>query len=297
MTSTDYNIPAEAVTAADGVRLPLRSWLPDSEPEAVLLALHGFNDYSYSFEGAGPHWSGLGLAVYAYDQRGFGAAPDPGVWPGTGALTDDLVQAAAQVRSRHPGLPFFLVGESMGGAVVMAALGQDLLNDVDGIILVAPAIWGRATMNPFYRVALHLGMVNVPEMTVTNRWLKIKPSDNLEVLDQLEKDPLVIHETRIDALHGMVNLMDEALKAAPGIDEPLLILYGHNDEIIPRKATGVMLGKLKGEPLIALYPDGYHLLLRDLQAKVVMDDVAAWVMDQEAVLPSGAEAEADALFD
>ena len=185
----------------------------------------------------------------------------------------------------------------MGGAVVMAALGQDLLNDVDGIILVAPAIWGRATMNPFYRVALHLGMVNVPEMTVTNRWLKIKPSDNLEVLDQLEKDPLVIHETRIDALHGMVNLMDEALKAAPGIDEPLLILYGHNDEIIPRKATGVMLGKLKGEPLIALYPDGYHLLLRDLQAKVVMDDVAAWVMDQEAVLPSGAEAEADALFD
>ncbi len=35
--------------AADGVSLPLRKWLPQGEVKAVILALHGFNDYSNAF--------------------------------------------------------------------------------------------------------------------------------------------------------------------------------------------------------------------------------------------------------
>src|SRR5690349_7123563 len=34
--------------AADGQVLPLRKWLPQGEVKAVILALHGFNDYSNS---------------------------------------------------------------------------------------------------------------------------------------------------------------------------------------------------------------------------------------------------------
>ena len=38
----------------DGLALPLRAWLPeDGAPRAVVLALHGFNDYSKAFEAAG----------------------------------------------------------------------------------------------------------------------------------------------------------------------------------------------------------------------------------------------------
>src|SRR3546814_15118199 len=81
-----------------------------------------FNDYSNAFADSGPALAAQGLEVYASDQRGFGEAPHRGLWPGVEALPGDLTTAAGLLRQRHPDLPLYLLGESMGGAVVLAAL-------------------------------------------------------------------------------------------------------------------------------------------------------------------------------
>ena len=100
----------EALVMADGARLPLYRWLPADKPRAVILALHGFNDYANAFAEPAAHWAREGIAVYAYDQRGFGAAPHPGRWAGTAALVDDLEAAAALLGARHRDAPLFLLG-------------------------------------------------------------------------------------------------------------------------------------------------------------------------------------------
>jgi acylglycerol lipase len=136
------------MVSADGSTLPLRRWLPQGEPRAVVLALHGFNDYSKAFAGPGAAWAKDGIATYAYDQRGFGAAPGRGRWPGAKRLTGDAETAAKLLRQLYPGIPVYLLGESMGGAVaILAAAGHNGAPrlDVDGVILVAPAVWGRQT--------------------------------------------------------------------------------------------------------------------------------------------------------
>src|SRR3546814_3307728 len=76
---------------ADGTTLPLRHWAPPegTAPHGVVLALHGFNDYSNAFADSGPALAAQGLEVYAYDQRGFGEAPHRGLWPGVEALTGE----------------------------------------------------------------------------------------------------------------------------------------------------------------------------------------------------------------
>jgi alpha-beta hydrolase superfamily lysophospholipase len=289
-------IDAGAVVTADGVRLPLRVWLPQRRPRAVLVALHGFNDYGNSFASPAETWAAAGLAVYAYDQRGFGANIEPGVWPGTDALVDDLAEVTKAVRERHPGAPLYLVGVSMGAAVARAALARRRVPEARGAVLVAPAVWGRETMNVFYRAALWAAAHTVPWLKVTGHGLDITPSDNVEMLRALGEDPLVIKETRIDALWGMVNLMDAALAAAPTIDKPLLILYGARDEIIPKEPTARMLCPLEGRYRVAVYAEGYHMLLRDLQAEVAHRDVAAWIESAGRPLPSGAEADARDFF-
>ena len=43
-----------------------------------------------------------------------------------------------------------------------------------------------------------------------------------------------------------------------------------------------------------LYPDGFHMLTRDLQAEVVHRDIAAWILDRDAAVPSGFEVSHDA---
>jgi alpha-beta hydrolase superfamily lysophospholipase len=113
----------------------------------------------------------------------------------------------------------------------------------------------------------------------------------------LGRDPLVIKATRIDAMHGLVNLMDTALEEAAGFKTPALILYGERDEIIPKTPTRMMLARMpeitRKIRRVALYKDGYHMLLRDLKAEVAWRDIVGWIADPEKPLASGADTDAE----
>ena len=218
------------------------------------------------------------------------------MWPGIKALVDDLRAMTARLRARHPETPLYLLGASMGGSVIMVAMTGAAAPAVDGLILSGPAVWGRATM-PFYqRWALAVAAHTVPWLTVTGRGLNILASDNIEMLRNLGRDPLVIKETRIDTIHGLVNLMDAAFDAAPRLQAPALILYGENDEVIPKEPTEQMIARLpaggRGDQRVALYEKGYHMLLRDLQAETVWRDIVGWIEDPARPLASGADSHA-----
>ncbi len=269
-----------AIVTADQAELPLHIW-PAEKPKAVILALHGFNDYGTFIKAAGAFFAEQGVQVYAYDQRGFGRGPNPGFWPGRDALADDVRSAAGLLRARHPGVPLYLLGASMGGAVIMTAVTSVPKPDVDGVILAAPAVWGRATM-PFYqRWALALTSHTLPWLQLSGRGLNIKPSDNVPMLRALGRDPLIIKETRVDAIWGLVNLMDDALAAAERLETKALILYGNKDEVIKAKPTEMMLARLpaasKDRRTLKRYDTGYHMLLRDLRAETVWRDILRWM--------------------
>lgn len=281
------------IATADGTRLPLRAW-PAESPKAVILALHGFNDYSNAFEEPGKYWAARGVATYAYDQRGFGRGADAGRWAGAPTYIDDLRAAAALLRARHPGVPLYALGESMGGAITMMAMTDARPPDIDGAIFVAPAVWDRSHM-PFYQTwALWIASNTLPWMQLSAKGLDILPSDNIEMLRKLSADPLVIKSTRIDTIRGLVDLMDDAFAAAPKLTTPSLLLYGARDEVVPEKPTLAMMASLprNGRHRIAIYSRGYHMLLRDLQGQAVWDDILAWIAAPRAALPSGADAAA-----
>jgi acylglycerol lipase len=277
----------------DGTRLPLRRWLPDTTPHAVIVTLHGFNDYSNAFGEIGPRLAENGIATIAYDQRGFGASEQAGDWPGGEQLRADARAAITAARAAHPGARVYAMGESMGGAVLMSAWSDAAL-DTDGLILVAPAVWGRATMPLYQSMSLWLFAHTMPWLPLSGQGIERSPSDNVEMLRALGKDPLVIKNTRVDSVWGIVNLMDEALDAAATFDAPALLLYGANDDIVPPEASRQMLASLPDVPdsqrRIAVYEDGYHMLLRDLQGDVVLRDILSWIEDPGQKLPSGADA-------
>lgn len=274
-----------AIIARDGARLPLRIWAADGgAPRAVILALHGMSDYSNAFAMPATVWARAGIATIAYDQRGFGESANPGLWAGAAVMRQDLDDAVHAARARYPGVPLFVLGESMGGAVVLTALASAAPPAVDGAILVAPAVWSRSDMPLSYRAALFLAAHLLPGMILSNsdagRVVTVIPSDNYPMLRAMARDPLVQKQSRIATLYGLVNLMDEARQADPAAPPPLLLLTGAHDQVIPRPPTDAVIAALGTKARVRRYPDGYHMLLRDLEGDRVSADVAAWVLEQ-----------------
>lgn len=289
-TVREPGLTDDAFVADDAHVLPLRRWMPQHEaPEAVIIAVHGFNDYSRAFDGPGTRLAGKNLAVYAYDQRGFGNTQAQGIWAGHHNLTDDLAQMARLVKARHPEAPLYLLGESMGGAVVISTLAAHDLPEVTGAILSAPAVWGSHTMNRFYRSSLWLLAHTTPAEKFTGKGLKILASDNIPMLQEMGRDPLVIKETRIDAIYGIVHLMDRAFEDIAKVQKPMLVLYGANDQVIPPHPVLEAVRRTAAPHDFAFYPEGYHMLLRDLGAETVLNDIAGWVKEGHGPLPSGYE--------
>jgi acylglycerol lipase len=289
------------LVADDGTHLPMRLLMPrgpgnrPAPVEAVIVAVHGFNDYSTAFEMPAEVWSRNGIATLAYDQRGFGANADPGRWPGEATLCRDLATAVKLARQRFPDRPVYVLGESMGGAVVLDtfATGHGVAARPDGLILVAPAVWARTTMPLLNRVALWATARVIPDMTFTGRGLGVVASDNYPMLRRLGRDPLFIKATRVDSIYGLTDLMDDALASAPYDKLPSLVLYGANDEVIPKDPMRELIASLPditdGSQRLAYYHGGWHMLLRDLEGPVVAEDVIAWIHDHDAALPSGAD--------
>jgi acylglycerol lipase len=284
------DLRGDYIQTADGTLLPLRSWLPAGKPKAVIVGLHGMNDYSKSFAMPARRWQMQGIATYAYDQRGFGNTPQRGVWPGIDRMVGDFATAVALVRRRHPGVPVYASGTSMGGGVVLAAMARADAPKLDGIILEAPAVWSRATMPIYYTATLWVAAHTIPQFQLTGREVRRIASDNREVLLDLGRDPYVLKGARVDTLYGVVDLMDAAYAAAAHVKVPVLLLYGAKDQIIPKAPVEAVAKRLPdGLKRVALYEQGWHLLYRDLQAETVHRDVAAWIADRAAPLPSGAD--------
>lgn len=286
-------IQANAFVVQDGARLPMLRWLPQDEPWAVVVALHGMNDHKAAFHLAGPHWAERGIAVYAYDQRGFGGAPGRGVWAGEGLMTEDLRTVVALIRGRHPGAIIAVAGESMGGAVAVAAFASDRPPAAERLVLLAPAVWGWSSQSLLHRAGLWAAArfmgetaVEPPDWAVRD----IRASDNTIELLRMGRDPEMIFSTRFDTLAGLVDLMETASRDLGRTRVPTGLFYGAHDQIIEDRPMALALERAGDPPNLrtAFYADGWHLLNRDRQALAVYADVEAFLRDPGVSFPSGA---------
>jgi acylglycerol lipase len=268
----------------DGARLAVRSWLPDGPPRAVMLGLHNFGDHGAAFGLAGPWLARQGFAVHAYDMRGFGTSEPRGIWAGGETLIEDLRDAVRVLAGVHAGVPLFLLGESLGGSVALAALSQDDGLPVAGLILCAPAVREGVPLRGAHDAAVRIGAHALP-------WLAIdyprgnKPWQEPSEAERLAKDPLIVREIRVDTYWGVIELVNQATDRASLVRTPTLLLYGKRDRTVPRVAIKRLARRLAGPLMTVYYPRRHHLLLHEREAEEVFADIGAWVtsrLEQEA---------------
>ncbi len=262
----------------DGSSLYYQAWTPSqSRPRAVLVNLHGLGDHSGLYPNLASYIPARGVALYAYDMRGNGRSPGQRAylrrWQ---EYREDLQAFVARVREWEGDLPLFLLGNSLGGLVVLD-YALDHAAGLAGVIAAAPP----------------LGPIGVPPvlMALGRVMSRIMPRFSLRVgmdLTGLARDPAVRETLLADPFfhrRGTARLSTEVTAAIARVHQrvadlsvPVLILHGSADRLVPPDGSRSFFAKVRyPDREFREYPEAYHALFADINHDEVLGDLERWL--------------------
>ena len=205
---------------------------------------------------------------------------------------EDIKEKVLNLKKENPKKDIFLMGESMGGAILISLLNSEKNLPIEGVILVAPALWNFTERNFFKSLSLNLISKIFPNLSLSGKGIiKIKASNNLEMLKELSKDPLFVHKPKIKSLYGVVKLMDKSYNdAILFFKKPkykTLLLVPINDQVVPRKPLidllkdPVIKDNVEKRVDLAVYKSSYHMILRDINSELILRQVKNWIKGEE----------------
>ncbi|MBW2353083.1 MAG: lysophospholipase [Deltaproteobacteria bacterium] len=262
-------------------------WLPEMEPKAVLLVVHGLAEHSGRYMNLVNHLVPLGYAVYGLDHVGHGRSEGARVYVRRfHDFTDTLGIFSRMIREIHPGRPLFLVGHSMGGLIAAIYL-LDHQEEFTGAVLSGPGVKIPDNISPvtillgrfFSAVMPKVGLISLDAEGV---------SRDKAVVKAYLGDPLVYTgKTTARLAAELLRAMKRVEAEAAGITLPLLIVQGGKDRLVNPDGAR-MLHKRVGSPdkTLRIYEGLYHEVFNEPEHPKVLDHVEEWletrVLDLEA---------------
>ena len=108
--------------SAQGCMLETRLWIPQGEPRGVVQLVHGMAEHIARYDATAKRLNEAGFLVVGHTQLGHGPKAETLGWfapkDGWDALIEDVHALREATQKAHPGLPYFLLGHSMGSFVV-----------------------------------------------------------------------------------------------------------------------------------------------------------------------------------
>jgi alpha-beta hydrolase superfamily lysophospholipase len=274
--TTLANNREETIDSTKGIRIFVRSWIPESAPRAVVVICHGLNSHSGQYRWPSEQLCASGLAVYALDLRGRGKSE------GERFIVEDLQDWASDVaatvklaKSRHTGLPVFLLGHSAGG-VTSATYVLDNQSELAGFIcedfafqVPAPG-FALTAITWLSHIAPHL-----PALKLKNEDFSRDPT----AVEALNNDPLTANEVQpVVTVAALVRADERLHDGFPSITLPLLILHGTGDKITLQRGSEFFHETAGStDKTLKLYEGHYHDLLDDYGKEDVMAEIKAWI--------------------
>jgi acylglycerol lipase len=256
-------------------------WLPEGEPRAVLLIVHGLAEHCGRYANVVDHFVPRGYAVYGVDHVGHGKSGGARVHVKQFAdFTEVVRRYLGMVRHWQTGKPLFMVGHSLG-ALICAVYLLDHQADLAGAVLSGPLVKVPASISPMTVILSRLLSVLLPKLGVAGVDAKGVSRDPA-VVDAYVNDPLVYTgkttaRLGCETLKAMRHVADEA----PRITLPLLVLQGREDRLVPPDGAE-MLHRAVGsaDKTLKVYDGLHHEIYNEPEHPRVVGDVQAWIEER-----------------
>jgi alpha-beta hydrolase superfamily lysophospholipase len=268
----------------DRTPLFIRRWAPAKEPppSATVVLAHGYAEHSGRYEALANRLGWRGLALVAYDQRGYGrSGGSPALVRSFDEYVADLHAVVQHARRDPAAHPLFLMGHSMGGAVVLLyVLGHGARPA--GLVLSSPLL-RLPTPRPIRPAARLIG-----------RLAPALPTLHLE-RDAVSRDPDVVAAARDDPLcyTGRIRARTgaEMLRAtrrlraeAHRLERPFLLFHGTADRVTDPDGSRALYARAGStDKTLTLYDGFYHETFNDPGGARVLADVTDWFDDRVGV--------------
>ena len=282
-----------------------------TEIKATLLVVHGMSEHSGRYADFAQFLADKGIAVATYDQLGHGktvkSASELGFFGEehpVQSLLKDVIVMADSLKAKHPEVPHFIMGHSMGSFIVRTVMKHHS-QDFAGAILM-----GSADADPLTKVMLPINkllakvapkrpntvfakaMNKIFNSKLDNRisssdfaWL----SENQASIDAYEADPLAGFNFTNNGYMTLFNLMESALNKnwanTIAKDFPMLFVSGKNDPVGNMgKGIDKIVNRLNEQGFtsveVNLYPHMRHEPLHELEKQLVYQDILEWMTSQ-----------------
>ncbi len=266
----------------DGTRIFMQEWCPSVAPRRAVVCFHGAGGHGQYFALIADILVPRGAAVFVADYRGHGLSEGRrGDFTSFQALLDDCREVVAHVRSKLPGVPVIILGESMGGAMAVNYSAR-FPDDVSGLILFSPALqfrksipWPQILYMPYYL----LMALMAPGKPV----ISMKGNEHVGI-----KDPVHVEFDKTDPYHlsrispryflQLNRYMAIGLVRCPGlITAPTILFQGGADPAVDPEGAGTFIQRLAAsDKELVTYPKGLHVLLTDPDAADIPERLGAW---------------------
>ncbi len=255
----------------------------------MLVAIHGLSGAALDYEPLGRHLAPLGFVIYAPELRGQGNDPVPGRRGDLDRIETwfaDLRAFLALVRSRHPGLPVFHYGESMGAALLVRFLAQAEASEQPAALVLASPVVAIQQRPPWWINALFRTLLVLrPSFRIDLRPLaKREKAPRLVTRDEAHRAWFASAPHKLDVFtvrffKCLQDLITGCSDAAEKLRLPVLVLYARHDVFIGEERVEAFFARLPGpDKELTLYPESYHLLLHDHDRDEVLERITGWLL-------------------
>lgn len=267
--------------SAGGVTLAGGRSVPES-PRAVIALVHGLGEHLGRYDAFADTAKALGVAVVGADLRGHGRSPGvPGYVERFDEYVDDAQAVITAARTSAPGVPWFLMGHSMGGAVAIEWLSRRSVAEVapTGVVLSSAALKIGAEVSPLLLALAPLISAVLPGLRVNAIDPACISRDAAQVAAYAD-DPLVMHvappartAAELLAVVGRIGAV------APRLCFPLYAMHGTGDALTDPEGTRELHAAWGGnDKTLRLWQGSLHEVLHDFDADEAGNDILHWVL-------------------
>lgn len=282
-------------------------YIPDGKPIAILQIAHGMVEFIDRYDGFAEYLCSKGFLVTGNDHIGHGGSvnseEDWGYFGDNGNrhLLDDMHELTKIIRKEYPGLPYFLLGHSMGSFYARQYLGE-YGNELKGAIIMGtgfePLFKVKSGMALCKMIAAFRGWRHrsdlVNDIAFGSYGRKFEPlrtradwlSKDEAIVDWYVDEPRCSFKFTLNGYYemfkGIARLHDKKLLAKVPKDLPILLVSGQDDPVgsfgkeVEAAAKSLRDAGVKNVE-IKLYPNDRHEILNETDKEVVYVDLYRWL--------------------